>query len=518
MSKVIDMEGHVERGAHGASHSSSEPDLSFAPRPYPRRAPGESILRGRRVLVIDSEVARGRGVCAMLAERAAAGRHHRGDGTLANLLEGPDRYEAILVRAEDADDEDVLSLAAVDGRPAVVLIGDTARAEALGVTATPSTPTDGDLVVATARALERHSLAQENESLREQLDERFSFGSIVTRDAKLKQALRVLESVAHTRATVLLLGETGTGKSLLARTLHQSSSRRSGPFVEVNCGALPAGLLESELFGHARGAFTGAAQDRAGRFESADGGTIFLDEIDSAPLELQVKLLRAVQDRAFERVGESKTRTTDVRIVAATNADLEARVSAGEFREDLLWRLRVVEVDLPPLRERPGDLAPLADAFVVRFAEEYHKPIRGISPAALRVLAAARFPGNVRQLEHALERAVILSGDGDPGGPRSLLEVSNLGEDLLAEAAEAGGNPHPGSLPAGLEWLSDLTRVLPLKQALEGPEKLLIERSLARNGGRRDRAAIELGINRSTLFNKMRKYDLLDVNFSLGRA
>ena len=262
----------------------------------------------------------------MLAERSAAGRHHAGDETLGALLAGPDRHEAILVRAEDADDEDVLALANLDGRPAVVLIGDTVRAEALGVTATTAAPSDADLVVATARALERHSLARENESLREQLDERYSFGSIKTRDTKLKQALRILESVADTRATVLLLGETGTGKSLMARTLHQTSSRRAGPFVEVNCGALPAGLLESELFGHAKGAFTGAAQDRAGRFEAADGGTIFLDEVDSAPLELQVKLLRAVQDRAFERVGESKTRTSDVRIVAATNADLEAKV------------------------------------------------------------------------------------------------------------------------------------------------------------------------------------------------
>lgn len=206
MSKEIDMEGHVEGAQHRPPHSSIGPDLSFAPRPYPRRAPGESILRGRRVLVIDGDVQRGRRTCAMLAERSAAGRHHAGDETLGALLAGPDRHEAILVRAEDADDEDVLALANVDGRPAVVLIGDTARAEALGVTATTAAPSDADLVVATARALERHSLARENESLREQLDERYSFGSIKTRDTKLKQALRILESVADTRATVLLLG------------------------------------------------------------------------------------------------------------------------------------------------------------------------------------------------------------------------------------------------------------------------------------------------------------------------
>ena len=517
MSKLIDMEAHDHGSARAGADPALGPDLRFVPRPYPRRAPGESILRGRRVLVIDPDVQRGRGTCAALSARAASALHHPGDMSLAGLLDGPDRFEVILVGAADADDEDVVALSASPGQPAVVLIGDPARAEALGVTGAPEAPEEADLVVAIARAFERHSLARENEALRDQLDERFSFGSVVTRDARLQDALRVLESVAGTRATVLLLGETGTGKSLLARTLHRSSDRKDGPFVEVNCGALPAGLLESELFGHAKGAFTGAAQDRAGRFESAHGGTIFLDEIDSAPLELQVKLLRAVQDRAFERVGESRTRTADVRIVAATNADLAAKVEAGEFREDLLWRLRVVEVELPPLRERPGDLGPLANAFVERFAAEYGKPLRGISPAALRVLASARFPGNVRQLEHSLERAVILS-DGDPTGARGLLEADALGPELLEEAARTGGRAAPDSLPSGLEWLADLTRVVPLKEALEGPEKLLIERSLSRNGGRRDRTAQELGITRSTLFNKMRKYRLLDVNFSAQGA
>ncbi|MEM9802608.1 MAG: sigma 54-interacting transcriptional regulator, partial [Planctomycetota bacterium] len=276
-----------------------------------------------------------------------------------------------------------------------------------------------------------------------------------------------------------------------------------------------AGLLESELFGHAKGAFTGAAQERAGRFEAADGGTIFLDEIDSAPLELQVKLLRFVQDRAFERVGETRTRTADVRIVAATNADLASRVIAGSFREDLLWRLRVVEVDLPPLRDRPRDLAPLASAFVDRFADEYAKPLRGITPAALGVLAAVPWPGNVRQLEHAIERAVLLSrSEPGPGAARRSLDIGDLGTQLIEEAAASAPAGTTVHLPLGIEWLADLTRVVPLKEALEGPEKLLIERALARHGGRRDRAAEDLEINRSTLFNKMRKYGLLDVNFA----
>ncbi len=510
---------HTEtRGNDPSAAEALGPDQPFVPRPYPRRAPGASPLRGRRILVIDGEIERGRSVCAFLSARSAAALHHDGGPGLAGLLAGPDRFEVILVRAEEADDDDLDALRAVPGRPAVVLVGEQERAESLGLTGIPAEPSDGDVAIATARALESRSLADENRALRDQLDEKFSFGNVVTRDSKLRDVLRTLESVADTHATVLLLGETGTGKSMLARTLHQSSSRRAGPYVEVNCGALPAGLLESELFGHAKGSFTGAALDRAGRFEAADGWTIFLDEIDSAPLELQVKLLRVVQDRTFERVGETQTRTVDVRIVAATNGDLEKRVIAGEFREDLLWRLRVVEVELPPLRDRARDLAALAETFVARFADEYDKPLGGITAAALGVLAVVRWPGNVRQLEHAIERAVLLSSRAGPGsGAPRMLDVADLGEKLLEEAAtavpSAAASSFPLSLPMGLEWLTDITRVVPLKEALAGPEKLLIERALAHHDGRRDRAAQDLGINRSTLFNKMRKYGLLDVNF-----
>jgi transcriptional regulator with PAS, ATPase and Fis domain len=439
------------------------------------------------------------------------------------------------------DDEDIKALGSVQGEPSVVLIGDSARAESLGLQAVPEEPTEGELAIGVARALEARSLTSENQALRDELDGRFSFGKIVTRDASLKSLLRVLESVAETRATVLILGETGTGKSLLARTLHQASDRRHGPYVEVNCGALPAGLLEAELFGHAKGSFTGATGDRPGRFEAADGGTIFLDEIDSAPLDLQVKLLRVVQDRLFERVGESKTRSSDVRIVAATNASLTARVADGSFREDLYWRLKVVEVSVPPLRERPSDIAPLAEAFVERFAVEYGKAVRGLTPAALGVLARGMWPGNVRQLEHALERAVLLAAQPDGVRPNAIRKLA--AGDL--ESLDAGGAPGPAPRPAmpyrpagdvptypsgpapppsftpevtlqrGLDWLEKLTGgELSLKAALEGPERMLIEGALRRHTGRRDLAAKELEINRSTLFNKMRKYDLLHMDFS----
>lgn len=525
------------------------PDQPFAPRPYPRREAGSSPLRGCRALVIDEDVQRGRRMAVQLSSRAAASRHHSGGEGLGELLDGRDKYDVILVPARQVDDEDIAALGAVQGKPSVVLIGETARAEAQGLQAVPDSPTESDLAIGVARALEARSLTSENEALRAQLDARYSFGNVVTRDANLRAVLSVLESVAETRATVLILGETGTGKSLLARTLHQASDRKHGPYVEVNCGALPGGLLEAELFGHAKGSFTGATSDRPGRFEAADGGTIFLDEIDSAPLDLQVKLLRIVQDRLFERVGESKTRSTDVRIVAATNASLPERVADGSFREDLYWRLKVVEVRIPPLRERPSDLSPLAETFVQRFAQEYGKNIQGLSPGALGVLARGYWPGNVRQLEHALERAVLLAAqpEGDSStrklgaGDLKSFEPSSgpLGGDLpgaapgsradsTASGRATGGHGlldgdgtglpadiDPTSLAAGLHWLEALAGgELSLKAALAGPEKLLIEGALKRNGGRRDQAAKELEINRSTLFNKMRKYDLLNVDFS----
>ena len=533
---LVDRTADTPQEVEPAPELSIGPDQSFAPRPYPRREAGSSPLRGCRALVIDEDVQRGRRVAVQLSSRAAASRHHSGGEGLAELLDGRDQYDIIVVPARQVDDDDIAALSQVQGQPSVVLIGETDRAEAQGLQAVPDSPTESDLAIGVARALEARSLTNENESLRAQLDGRFSFGNIVTRDANLRSVLSVMESVAETRATVLLLGETGTGKSLLARTLHQASDRKNGPYVEVNCGALPGGLLEAELFGHAKGSFTGATSDRPGRFEAADGGTIFLDEIDSAPLDLQVKLLRIVQDRLFERVGESKTRSTDVRIVAATNASLPARVADGSFREDLYWRLKVVEVSIPPLRERPRDLAPLAEAFVKRFALEYGKKIHGLTPAALAVLARGAWPGNVRQLEHALERAVLLATQPENGTTNRKLGASDLealdltphagsrgatspgGASSVASATSFADSPigvDPSSLTAGLDWLEALTGgALSLKEALAGPEKLLIEGALRRNSGRRDQAAKELEINRSTLFNKMRKYDLLHVDFS----
>jgi two-component system response regulator HydG len=349
-----------------------------------------------------------------------------------------------------------------------------------------------EIVRAVRRQAERLRLAQENRRLREAVHERFQLGALVSRDPAFERIAHTVSALADTRAGVLIVGESGTGKSLLARTIHQLSSRLHGPFVEVNCGALPANLLESELFGHVKGAFTGALRDREGKFEAAQGGTIFLDEIGVAPADLQIKLLRLLQERRFERIGESRTRETDARVIAATNADLVAEVRAGRFREDLYWRLHVVTLALPPLRERPRDILLLAEHFQFRFATEHNRQVSGFTQGAEQALVAHRWPGNVRELEHAIERAVLLSR----GGP-----IDELGLGL---------RPAPSGV---LEEQSPLLPVklgIPLREALEEPEREIIRRTLEMNHGCRQSTARMLAVNRATLFNKMRKYALLD--------
>jgi DNA-binding NtrC family response regulator len=347
-----------------------------------------------------------------------------------------------------------------------------------------------EVLLAVARALEARELRQENRRLRDDLAGRVEAGAFTTRDPRMKVVLATIDAVADTRATVLIEGESGTGKTLLARTLHQRSGRAGGPFVEVNCGAIPAGLLESELFGAARGAYTGATKDRAGRFEAADGGTLFLDEIGTASPDLQVKLLRVLQERAFERVGETETRTADVRVVAATNVDLTRAVAEGRFREDLLWRLRVVDFVLPPLRERPADVALIADRVLDRLAIEHGRPRRELSPDALAACVAHRWPGNVRELEHRLERAVLLAQG-------AAIEASDLGDDLARATPTSGADAdlfQPGRS---------------LKELLEGPEREILRSALEHCAGSRKEAARLLGIDRTTLFNKMRRHGLM---------
>ena len=263
-------------------------------------------------------------------------------------------------------------------------------------------------VVVLQKALEKRSLQLESQGLRERIRERFQFKNIIGDAAALQGVFQVIKQAAPTRATVLVLGESGTGKELVAQALHEESPRRDKPFVKVNCAALSETLLESELFGHEKGSFTGAVARKEGRLERADGGTLVLDEIGDISPGLQVKLLRVIQQRELERVGGTETLKVDVRIVAATNKDLAAEVKAGKFREDLFYRLNVVSVTLPPLRERKGDLPQLVSHFIEKFAKSYEKPVKGLAPGTLQLLLSHDWPGNIRELEHAVERAVVL--------------------------------------------------------------------------------------------------------------
>src|SRR5438132_7290936 len=259
------------------------------------------------------------------------------------------------------------------------------------------------------KELDVHHLREENRSLREALGRRYEFKNIVAHSPKMQEALGTVERVAPTNSTVLLGGESGVGKDLIARAIHQHSRRASGPFVKINCTAIPENLLESELFGYDKGAFTGAVTSKPGKFELADKGTVFLDEIGDVPPATQVKLLRVLQEREFERLGGTKTIKVDVRLVAATNRDLRAALEEGTFREDLYYRLNVVPIDIPPLREHKEDIPELVNHFLARFAADNEKEIEGITPAAINVLMEYHWPGNVRQLENSVERAVALS-------------------------------------------------------------------------------------------------------------
>ncbi|MEO6595731.1 MAG: sigma-54 dependent transcriptional regulator [Planctomycetota bacterium] len=357
------------------------------------------------------------------------------------------------------------------------------------------------VLVAVDRALEKTALEKENHALRSALDDRLRLDNVVGTDPRMQAIFKTIRAVADTRTTVLITGESGTGKTLLARALHSLSKRRNAPFVEVNCGALPESLLESELFGHQKGSFTGAVRDKVGKFEAAAGGTIFLDEIGTSSPGFQVKLLRVLQDRVIERVGDTRTIPVDVRIVLATNKDLERAVAAGEFREDLYYRINVVAIEMPPLRQRCSDIESLAEHFLRRFATEHGRPALRFTARALAALVTAPWPGNVRQLENVIERTVVLSQ-----GPT--IDSTDLPTTLQTGAPAAMARQ--AAQPAGAALCSPALGgpLLKLKEALEESEKVLIEQALQHLGGNRERAARALGINRSTLFHKLRKYGI----------
>ena len=339
------------------------------------------------------------------------------------------------------------------------------------------------------RALKTKTLEVEVKQLHERLDEKFNLDGLVGHSAKLAEVIERVKLVAPSRATVLIEGETGTGKELIAQAIHQASPRARAPFVPVHCAALPASLLESELFGHERGAFTGATERREGRFEAADTGTVFLDEIGEIGPEIQVKLLRFLETKSFERIGSSKTITVDVRLVAATNRNLEQMVKEGKFREDLFFRLNVVRITTPPLRERTDDVPVLLEHFIKVYAKENSYEPVVIEPGAMRHLQAYPWPGNIRELRNFAENAVVLRRGGK-------LSEFDLEPKFRGEAA-----PPPAMVTA--------TPANPY--SVEDNEKRLLKEALMKARGNRTRAATLLGISRRTLHRKIAQWPELDV-------
>jgi len=342
-----------------------------------------------------------------------------------------------------------------------------------------------ELELVIGRALKSRQIEAENANLHEQLDQKFGLENLIGQSPAMLQMFDIIRQVAPTRASVLITGETGTGKELVAHAVHNLSPRKAGPFVAVHAAALPTTLLESELFGHEKGAFTGAVERRAGRFEMADGGTIFLDEVGELEPAMQVKLLRVLEERQFERVGGNKTLEVDVRLVAATNRDLKKMVTEGKFRDDLFYRLSVVTVNLPPLRERRDDVPLLVTAFNRQYSQENNTPVREITQEAVNLLMAYDWPGNVRELRNAIEQMVVLA----------------RGDRLTVR-----------DIPAAIRSGADLTKISVVRpgvtMTVEEAERQLIIQALKETDGNRTKAADKIGMSRRTLHRKLKEYHL----------
>ncbi len=448
-----------------------------------------------KVLVVDDEVKNAELVAAELADAGFTTEYANGGASALKKLEAA-RFDAVVTDLRMAPPDGMALLAEVRERwpdTAVILMTayaalETAR-KALKLGARDYVEKEGDftevIVLSLREHAEKSALANENQRLSATLDTVRREALPVVGDAPAtRKALDLAARVAVTDSTVLLRGESGSGKDLFARTIHMLSRRAGGPWVKVNCGALPEALLESELFGHEKGAFTGAVRQKPGRFEDASGGTLFLDEIGELPIALQVKLLQVIEEKTFTRVGGNQPITVDVRILAATNRPLEDMVRERTFREDLFFRLNVFPLTLPPLRERPGDVARLVGHFLRKHGANEDK----FSPAAMRAMAAYAFPGNVRELEHTVERALILAGP-------DLVDLEHL------SFAQGGAAPAAGALA----WVPDIPED---GLSLEDLERELILKALERAKGNKSRAARLLGLTRRTLYSRMEKHGL----------
>ncbi len=448
-----------------------------------------------RILVIDDEEAMRHMLSIMLKKEGYEVVCAEGAGAALEVLD-KEGFEFVLcdIRMPGIDGLEFLKRLKEKGIDATVIMMsaygtiDTAiECMKLGAYDYISKPFKTDEITLTLRkAQERERLRRENERLKRHDMERYP--PLYARDRRMLEIVALIDRIADYDTTVLITGETGTGKELVARTIHTKSRRRDAPFVPVNCGAIPEGLMESELFGHMKGAFTDAVRTRGGLFHVADGGTIFLDEVGELPKELQVKLLRVLQEGEVRRVGDTKTTKVDVRVIAATSRDLEAEIKAGRFREDLYYRLNVIPIRVPPLRERKADIGLLAGFFLERYSNRYAKRIQAISHEAMELLLAYHWPGNVRELENVMERAVILE-DNETITPESLPIFRKDRSDDYRDTER--------SYPP-----------LSIKRAEEELEKRLIKKALEITGGNRTKAAKLLEISHRALLYKIKDYGL----------
>ena len=352
---------------------------------------------------------------------------------------------------------------------------------------------DQELMTTINRAVSQCRVVEENRQLKLELDRRTGLENILSHDARMLRIFDVIDSVADTRATILITGENGTGKSMIARAIHRRSRRQRNPFVEVACGALPDNLLESELFGHVAGAFTGAQQAKVGKFQHADSGTIFLDEIGTASTAMQIKLLRILQEFQFEPVGGVDTISVDTRVVLATNENLEKAVEEGRFRQDLFYRINVIHLELPSLRERPADIPLLIEHFLQKTLKDVPKEIEGFTATAMEALVSYGWPGNIRELENVVQRAVLLT------------KSPQIDIDLLPPALLRN--------QSGNRSVVAIARGQTLRDALEGPERQIILDVLRMNSFSRNQTADQLGINRTTLYKKMKRLGIDNIQF-----
>jgi DNA-binding NtrC family response regulator len=444
------------------------------------------------LLIVDDEKSTREGLRAALEERYDV--YLAEDAKAAMELLETEPFQVMLTdfRLPNEDGMKLIARAKSLARPPICILMTAYGSEELAVEAMKRGADDyiakgrlqiDELEMRIARSLRQQNLETENVTLRRQLDAKFGMENIIGDSPVMKEIFEMVQQVAPTRATVLLEGESGTGKEVFARAIHQASPRAKQPFVAVHCAALTATLLESELFGHEKGAFTGAHERRVGRFELAQGGTLFLDEIGEIDATIQVKLLRFLGERSFERVGSNKTLTADVRLITATNKNLAEQVKAGKFREDLFFRLRVVEINLPPLRERTGDVPLLAHNFLREFAKENGKKVTDFTADALQLLMNYAWPGNVREMRTAIEHAVVLCRG-------EKITARDLPASLRAESAGEG----PAAPPSALT----------IKEA----EQQLIERALKETGGNRTLAAKKIGMSRRTFHRKLHLYHL----------